>query len=75
MVYLRNERVHAGTYNKLKPRKYDLCKIVKKISDNAYIVDLPNVMAMFKIFNVADLYAYYPTKQLYPEYNSRARLM
>ena len=28
-------------------------------------------MVMFKTFNVADLYEYYPTKQLYSDYNSR----
>jgi len=28
-------------------------------------------MAMSKIFNVADLHEYYPTKKLYPDDNSR----
>ena len=45
---------------------------MKKISDNAYVVGPPNDMVTSKTFNVADLYAYYPTKQLCPEYNSRA---
>jgi len=69
MVYLWRERISAGAYNKLKPRKYGLFKIVKKISDDAYVVGIPNDMTMPKTFNVVDLYAYYPTKQLYPEYN------
>ena len=62
MVYLRREIIPARFYNKLKPKKYELFKIVKNISNNTYVIDLKIDMAMFKTFNVADLYEYHPTE-------------
>jgi len=68
---LTRERISVGSYNKLKLKKYVPFKIMKKINDNAYVVDFPNNVTMFKTFNVADIYEYHPTKQLYHDYNSR----
>ena len=70
IIYLRIF-FFAGSYNKLKPKKYRPFKIVEKIIDNACVVDLSSDIAMSKTFNMANLYDYHPTKQLYPDYNSR----
>jgi len=62
IVYLIRERIPARAYNKLKSKKYELFKIVKKISDIAYVVNLPSDMVISKIFNVINLYEYHPTE-------------
>jgi len=54
----------------LKPRKYGSFKIVRKINDNAYVVDPPNDTVLSKTFNM-ELHEYYPIEQLYPDDNSR----
>ena len=56
MVYLRSERIQTEAFHKLKLKKYGLFKIIEKISDNVYIVNLSSDMAMFKTLHVAALY-------------------
>jgi hypothetical protein len=69
MVYLRKGRLPTGVSGKLRNKKYGPCKILKKINNNAYIVDLPEDLAISSTFNVADIFEYFPPED--SELNSR----
>jgi hypothetical protein len=49
--------------------KYGPCKVLKKINNNARILDLPKDMAISSTFNVSDILEYFPPKE--SEINSR----
>ena len=60
MVHLRKECFLVGTCNKLKIKKFGLCKIVKRHdSRNAYEVELPAELNISPVFNILDLIEYY----------------
>ena len=69
MVYLRKRHLPTGTSGKLRNKKYGPCKIIKKINDNAYVVDLPENLAISSTFNMADIFEYFPPE----ESNSNSR--
>ena len=47
-----------GTYKKLKYKKIGPYRIIRKINENAYEVDLPNEYDISPIFNIANIYQY-----------------
>lgn len=58
MVHIRPERFPKGTYKKLYSNNAGPYKIVKKISSNAYVLELPSNMGISNVFNVEDLTMY-----------------
>ncbi|XP_026442931.1 uncharacterized protein LOC113342684 [Papaver somniferum] len=59
MIHLRKERFRTGTYNKTMMKKYRPFKNLKKISDNAYVVDLPANWNISNIFNVQEIFTFH----------------
>lgn len=57
-AHLRKERFRRGTDNKLKYKRVGLCRILRKISENAYKLELPKNLNIFLMFNVAYLYEF-----------------
>ena len=52
---MRKEIFPQQTYDKLKLKNIVLCRILKKILDNSYVVEFPDSLGIFPIFNVLEL--------------------
>nr|GFA26772.1 transposon Ty3-G Gag-Pol polyprotein [Tanacetum cinerariifolium] len=57
-IHLRRERFPAGHFGKWKPRGDGPFRVLKKINDNAYNIELPSHYKVSATFNVADLSPY-----------------
>ncbi|GKD59212.1 RNA-directed DNA polymerase [Tanacetum coccineum] len=57
-IHLRKEHFLAGRFRKLKPRGDGPFRVLKKINDNAYKIELPGHYNVSATFNVADLSPY-----------------
>ncbi|KAI0531222.1 hypothetical protein KFK09_000775 [Dendrobium nobile] len=65
-IKLRKERFPPGAFGKLKPKADGPFRIVKRINDNAYEIDLPGVYNVSAVFNVADLTPHYDVEEFFP---------
>ncbi|XP_075086237.1 uncharacterized protein LOC142168958 [Nicotiana tabacum] len=54
-IEMRKERFFSKRKSKLHPRGYGPFKVLERITDNAYKLDLPNEFQVSVTFNVADL--------------------
>ena len=59
MVRLRPKRFHLSTYQKLQAKKTGPFQVLKQLSENAYLLELPLDLHFSPIFNVEDLCIYH----------------
>lgn len=60
MAHLNKGRTPVGIYLKLQGKKIGPLKVQHKINDNAYVLVLPSHFQISPMFNVADLFEYFP---------------
>ncbi|PKU68694.1 RNA-directed DNA polymerase [Dendrobium catenatum] len=58
-IRLRKERFPPGAFGKLKPKADGPFRVVRKLGDNAYQIELPSEYNVSATFNVAYLVPYY----------------
>lgn len=71
-VHLRKERFPPGKYAKLKDRAAGPFKVLRRIGENAYEIDLPAEYEVSRTFNVSDLSLCHGTSE---DLDSRASLL
>ena len=59
-IFLRKDRFPSGRYGKLQDRADGPFRVLRRINDNAYKIDLPGHYRVSATFNVADLSPYTP---------------
>lgn len=74
MVRVRLERFQTNKYRKLQYRSVRTYKILKKITSNAYVLDLPDNIGISSIFNIEDLNSLSRSHDAYTEEVAAARL-
>jgi len=66
-LYLRKERFRSTMKNKLPTRRYDPYKVVQKVDENAYKLELLDDMNIVTTFNIRDLTPYFEDEDEYNE--------
>jgi hypothetical protein len=57
LAHLRKERFPRGTYNKLKMKKIRPCRVLKKIGENAYEIELPDGIGILR-YSISQIYTH-----------------
>ncbi|GKF61771.1 hypothetical protein Tco_0181825, partial [Tanacetum coccineum] len=68
--HFRKERFPSKRRSKLSPRSDGPFKVITKVNDNAYAIDLPGNSYASATINVADLQPYYDPDEPFPSLRS-----
>ena len=60
MIQFQKSRMQLGMQHKSQFRKFRPYRILKKLHDNAYVIDLPEELQISTTFDVADIFGYQP---------------